>query len=446
MLERSMRAPSLFIVLLLSSTVVHAATSIETIDMLGDATVTHDSQAGTWTIGAGGAALTMTLDAARDFQITSLIGSSGRNWIVTPDAGTFVTANGAPLPFGNRAAGFEYESATTSNDGHLVRLDARFFLRSANLHVTRHVAAANGSPTFEMWTTYESATGVTLSNLNAFRLTVPAGDVHWLNGLQGDTADAEHDSAFTLQHQQLASGQTLTLGAQGRSSEQTVPWLAVDGDLDQDQFYAALLWSGAWSLTAARAGSGLTLTLSLGQMTTTVTGAVEVQGPHAILGVSGGGASGVASALRTYIIHGIRGGREMTPLVTYNTWFAYGTEIDDVSMRAEMDRAASLGVELFVIDAGWYVGAGAAGSNDFDAGLGTWEVDPARFPDGLNALTDYAHGLGMKFGIWVEPEHVNLSTVGAPGIDERLLATHGGEYGSEHTAQICLATACSPII
>ena len=438
-----MRPPSLFIVLLLSSTVVHAATSIETIDMLGDATVTHDSQAGTWTIGAGGAALTMTLDAARDFQITSLIGSSGRNWIVTPDAGTFVTANGAPLPFGNRAAGFEYESATTSNDGHLVRLDARFFLRSANLHVTRHVAAANGSPTFEMWTTYESATGVTLSNLNAFRLTVPAGDVHWLNGLQGDTADAEHDSAFTLQHQQLASGETLTLGAQGRSSEQTVPWLAVDGDLDQDQFYAALLWSGAWSLTAARAGSGLTLTLSLGQMTTTVTGAVEVQGPHAILGVSGGGASGVASALRTYIIHGIRGGREMTPLVTYNTWFAYGTEIDDVSMRAEMDRAASLGVELFVIDAGWYVGAGAAGSNDFDAGLGTWEVDPARFPDGLNALTDYAHGLGMKFGIWVEPEHVNLSTVGAPGIDERLLATHGGEYGSEHTAQICLASTAA---
>jgi len=102
-----MRAPSLFIVLLLSSTVVHAATSIETIDMLGDATVTHDPQAGTWTIAAGGAALTMTLDAARDFQITSLIGSSGRNWIVTPDAGTFVTANGAPLPFGNRAACFE---------------------------------------------------------------------------------------------------------------------------------------------------------------------------------------------------------------------------------------------------------------------------------------------------------------------------------------------------
>ncbi len=265
-----MRAPLFFIVLLLSSTIADAATT-ETIETLGDASITHDSQAGTWAIAAGGAVLTMTLDAARDFQITSLIGSSGRNWIATPDAGAIVTANGASTPFGSRSAGFEHENASSSNDGHRVRLDARFFLRSANLHVTRHVAAASGSPTFEMWTTYESA-GVTLSNLNAFALTVPAGELRWLNGLQGDTADAEHDSAFTLQHQQLVSGQTLTLGAQGRSSEQTVPWVAVGGD--QEQFYAALLWSGAWSLTAARAGSGLTLTLSLGEMRTTVTGII----------------------------------------------------------------------------------------------------------------------------------------------------------------------------
>ena len=53
------------------------------------------------------------------------------------------------------------------------------------------------------------------------------------------------------------------------------------------------------------------------------------------------------------MLDGIRGGRPIVPLVTYNTWFAYGTEIDEASMRAEMERAAALGVELFVIDAGW---------------------------------------------------------------------------------------------
>jgi alpha-galactosidase len=104
-----------------------------------------------------------------------------------------------------------------------------------------------------------------------------------------------------------------------------------------------------------------------------------------------------------------------------------------------MDRAAALGVELFVIDAGWYAGAGAANIFDFDAGLGSWEVDPVRFPSGLEALTDYAHALGMKIGVWVEPERVNLSVVDDGSIEEAWLATQGGAYGSDHAAQICLA-------
>src|SRR5581483_7914217 len=87
--------------------------------------------------------------------------------------------------------------------------------------------------------------------------------------------------------------------------------------------------------------------------------------------------------------------------------------------EAEMDRVAALGVELFVVDAGWYEGTGTAGPYDFDAGLGSWVADPARFPNGLAPLRDYAHNLGMKFGIWVEPERVNLALVGSPASRKR---------------------------
>src|SRR4029077_3151719 len=100
----------------------------------------------------------------------------------------------------------------------------------------------------------------------------------------------------------------------------------------------------------------------------------------------------------------------------YNTWFLYGTEIDEDLMIAEMDRAAALGIELFVVDAGWYVGAGEADRFDFSSGLGSWTVDPVKFPSGLARLAVYAHGLGMKFGLWVEPERVALSTVAARGL------------------------------
>jgi alpha-galactosidase len=176
---------------------------------------------------------------------------------------------------------------------------------------------------------------------------------------------------------------------------------------------------------------------------TTVVEDEAVDGPHVLFGAVTGGFAQASAALRSYVLPGIRDGRPIRPLVTYNSWYAHGTAIDEASMRGEMLRAAALGIELFVIDAGWYAGAGAAGLWDFDSGLGSWEPDSARFPNGLRPLTDYAHSLGMKFGIWVEPERVNLSLVGAPGVEESWLATSGGHYGADHAAQICFASAAA---
>jgi len=427
---------SVLIALLFTPLSARASTVVQT---LGDASVVRDSGAGTWTLGAGGATLTLALDASRDFQVLSIVSPSGRSWLLDGTSGTGLTLNGSFMAFGNAAAGFLYEDVTTSNDGHVLRLDAVYRFRSADLRVVRHFAVVSGSPTFETWTTFQSlGSPLSLSNLNAFQFSVPAGTIHWLNGLQGDNADTVHDTAFTLEQQDLSVGKTLVLGAQGRSSEQSVPWFAIDGI--QDEFYAGLMWSGAWSLTIERSNAGLSLSFGLAAMTTTLTGAT-VDGPHAVFGVVEGRLPQASSALRIYVVEGIREGRAFSPFVTYNTWFAHGTSIDENSMRAEMAGAAAIGTELFVIDAGWYAGAGAAGPFDFDSGLGSWQVDSSRFPNGLKPLSDYAHALGMKFGIWVEPERVNLATVGAPGADESWLATRGGDYGSDDAAQICLATA-----
>ena len=127
------------------------------------------------------------------------------------------------------------------------------------------------------------------------------------------------------------------------------------------------------------------------------------------------------------------------PLVTYNTWFAYATQLDEGTMRTEMERAASLGVELFVMDAGWYERHDSQGALDFSAGLGSWRPDPERFPDGLRPLADYARSLGMQFGLWVEPERIDLSILAEAGVEEAWLATNNGEHGSERVGQICLA-------
>jgi alpha-galactosidase len=200
------------------------------------------------------------------------------------------------------------------------------------------------------------------------------------------------------------------------------------------------MWSGAWTLMAMRTGSAVRLEAGLGTMRTTLVAGAPLDGPHALVGAVPGGAAGVSRAMERFIVNGLRAGRPLTPLVTYNTWFAYGVRIDEPSMQAEMDRAVALGAELFVIDAGWYIWAGAGGSGDFESGLGTWQVDPGRFPSGLRSLSDYAHSLGIRFGIWVEPERTDRSALRGSGLSEAWLATVAGDYQAAHTAQICLGS------
>ncbi len=88
--------------------------------------------------------------------------------------------------------------------------------------------------------------------------------------------------------------------------------------------------------------------------------------------------------------------------VLYNSWEAteFNVNVADQTRLAEI--AAGIGVELFVMDDGWF----GARNND-RAGLGDWFVNPVKFPGGLDELIGNVNALGMDFGLWVEPEMVN---------------------------------------
>ncbi|TAN16872.1 MAG: hypothetical protein EPN37_07885 [Chitinophagaceae bacterium] len=87
--------------------------------------------------------------------------------------------------------------------------------------------------------------------------------------------------------------------------------------------------------------------------------------------------------------------------VIFNGWVTTTFNVND-SIELKLARAAaSLGVELFVMDDGWF-----KGRTNGSAGLGDWVVDKNKFPNGLEPLIDSVHSMGMKFGLWVEPESV----------------------------------------
>ncbi|WP_158862158.1 alpha-galactosidase [Leifsonia sp. AG29] len=91
--------------------------------------------------------------------------------------------------------------------------------------------------------------------------------------------------------------------------------------------------------------------------------------------------------------------------VTLNTWEAVYFD-HDLSRLIELAEAgASVGVERYVLDDGWF-----SGRRGDTAGLGDWFVDTTVWPDGLHPIVDRVHELGMEFGLWVEPEMVNLDS------------------------------------
>ncbi|MFK8021753.1 MAG: alpha-galactosidase [Pseudomonadales bacterium] len=88
--------------------------------------------------------------------------------------------------------------------------------------------------------------------------------------------------------------------------------------------------------------------------------------------------------------------------VHFNTWEAMYFDLSLDRLKALADETASIGVERFVLDDGWF-----RNRKSDNAGLGDWYVDEQVFPNGLQPLIDHVHALDMEFGLWVEPEMVN---------------------------------------
>lgn len=91
--------------------------------------------------------------------------------------------------------------------------------------------------------------------------------------------------------------------------------------------------------------------------------------------------------------------------VIYNSWYATEFNINETQQLELAQVAKKIGVEMFVIDDGWFKGR----VND-KAGLGDWTVDKGKFPNGLTPLIKKINDLGLDFGIWVEPEMVNRNS------------------------------------
>lgn len=89
--------------------------------------------------------------------------------------------------------------------------------------------------------------------------------------------------------------------------------------------------------------------------------------------------------------------------VLINNWEATYFDFDSDKIVAIARQASELGVDMMVLDDGWFGGR----IKDDNAGLGDWVVNEKKLGGSMKDLIDRVHGLGLRFGIWVEPEMVN---------------------------------------
>lgn len=106
--------------------------------------------------------------------------------------------------------------------------------------------------------------------------------------------------------------------------------------------------------------------------------------------------------------YGIYGGAKPTPTLL-NSWEGAYFDFNAGTLTGMMDDAAAMGLEMFVLDDGWF-GSKYPRNND-SQGLGDWELNRKKLPEGIDYLAKYAHSKGLKFGIWIEPEMVSPRSV-----------------------------------
>lgn len=247
-----------------------------------------------------------------------------------------------------------------------------------------------------------------------------------LTNLQSTVLDLPNDSYDFLQlsgawtkerhiiRRPLTQGITKIESLRGASSHQENPFIAlVDKDVTNDggNIYASnLIYSGnfisqievdEWGQSRLMTGinpATFTWRLSRNQVFST---------PEAVLFYSKHGFNGLMKQTHNFVTKHIidqKWQRRDRPIVI-NNWEATYFEFNEAKLLKLAKEANKLGIECFVLDDGWF------GKRDSDnSSLGNWTVDKRKFPQGLDHFSAQVHKMGMKFGLWFEPEMVSPDT------------------------------------
>jgi alpha-galactosidase len=308
----------------------------------------------------------------------------------------------------NLALRFDSKEVTKPAEGK-TQTDIHLKDAVSGVGVDLHFLAHEKEDVIETWSTIRNGSdkAVTLLRFDSFAFSVGGKDLH-LTTFRGGWADEMNwdESPVTTGLRRIGN-QSFTHPTHGYSSS----FVVSEGKAQEEAgrvVMGSLAWSGNWHLDfqseyqdAVRVSGGINpfQPQSLG-----AGGLLET--PRLILTVSGKGKGAASRNLHRWAREsGVRQ-VEVTRPVILNSWDGAYFSFDEARLLAMMDLSAKSGVEMFVLDDGWF-GNGVNARNSDNAGLGDWQTNREKLPHDIQWLAEQAHQRGLKFGLWVEPEMVN---------------------------------------
>lgn len=253
--------------------------------------------------------------------------------------------------------------------------------------------------------TNRGAHDIQLEHLASAALDLPAGDYDCLH-LHGSWS-----REFSSERLAVPQGRFVVESTRGTSSAAHAPFIAVmerETTETQGHVYAsALVYSGNHAVSVERGEFGdvrLLTGINPFGFSWKLSPGESFQTPEALQVFSAQGLGGMSHLWHDFIRDKISPERfKDTPRPTYlNTWEACYFDVTEDRVLALADTAKEVGVDMLVLDDGWFTGRA-----DDTSSLGDWTADPVRFPSGIPVLAKGVKAKGLKFGLWVEPEMVN---------------------------------------
>ncbi|MDD5679421.1 MAG: alpha-galactosidase [Kiritimatiellae bacterium] len=278
--------------------------------------------------------------------------------------------------------------------------------RSPAIRLTMHYEAIPECDLLNRWVEVvnEGNKEIVLENLFSAAWHVPRCRKYRLTHLHGAWG-----KEYQVKREMLGPGEKVLQGRAGISGHNHVPFFALDEDGRASEkegivWFGALQWSGSWKMIVAsdstdivRVVGGLNnydfeLALAPGESFSApvFTGGFTREG-------FGGASRQIHRYQQKYLYPGNMRGKVM-PTV-FNTYSCIrGKQVTENNVMELIPLAAKVGIELFIIDAGW------------QQSMGDWTVDKVKFPDGFKNIIDAVHKNGMQFGLWLEFERVDAAS------------------------------------